>query len=589
MKINITKLWEKYHKLPQIYKRILCILLCITVLGVSIGFYNGGDSEEITYREAIVEYGTLVVGIEESGTVDIGTVEQTFELDMSALKRVETSNSGSSNSTGGFGGGMSGGGMSGSAMSGGFGGPSGSGNQGNASSGGNMFNQMFNMGSGNTTSQGEDTQLEIAEVMVSVGQEVRVGDVLYVLVEEGVTELTEELESNVTKAKADLDALKADQKLSKATAENTYNTNLSYGTYASVEKSSTLSNLEKAVLEKQEALATATENVTKYEEKLAQAEYDLSLAKEVLDNSIWARDNASNGIVAIGSAYKQAKDAQDTYDALEKERDQAKSNLNQAKANLINCKTALAAAERELETGKYSAQETYDLRMLAYENSKETYDITLAYLEDDLAEQEEIYAEASEKWEEFSSHIKGTEIVAKYNGVITEVSLAKGDTLSTGSSMVTLYDMDEVSMTVALEEEDMTYIEVGGSANISFTAYPDEIYKATVSEISDASEDNDGSTTYDVTVTIKGDVSGLFQGMTGDITFVTKESEEVTYVSNRAIIREGTKSYVKLKDTNGNVKKTEVTTGFSDGVNVEILDGLKEGDVVIIESKVNQR
>ncbi len=584
MKIKVNEMWKYFYKLPKKDKCTLGVLLCVVIFVATIGIYNGDGSEETTYREAIVEYGTLVVGIEESGTVDIGTVEQTFELDMSALKRVETSNSGSSNSTGGFGNGMSG-----DAMPGGFGGPSGGMTSGGASSGGNMFNQMFNMGSGNTTSQGEDTQLEIAEVMVSVGEEVRVGDVLYVLVEEGVTELTEELESNVSKAKADLDALLADQRLSKATAENTYNTSVSYGTYASVEQSSTLSSLQKAVLEKQEDLNIARENVSKYEQKLTQAEYDLSLAKEVLDNSIWARDHASGGIVAISSAYIQAKDAQDTYDSLEKERDQAESNLKQAKANLTECETALAKAERELETGRYSAQETYELRMLAYENSKEAYDITLAYLEDDLAEQEEIYAEASEKWEEFSSHIKGTEIVAKYNGVITEVSLAKGDALSTGSSMVTLYDMDDVSMTVSLEEDDMTHIEVGGSANISFTAYPDEIYKATVSEISDASEDNSGSTTYDVTVTMKGDVSGLFQGMTGDITFITKESEEVTYVSNRAIIREGTKSYVKLKDTNGNVKKAEVTTGFSDGINVEILDGLKEGDVVIIESKVNQR
>ncbi len=71
--------------------------------------------------------------------------------------------------------------------------------------------------------------------------------------------------------------------------------------------------------------------------------------------------------------------------------------------------------------------------------------------------------------------------------------------------------------------------------------------------------------------------------MTGDLTFITKETEEVTYVSNRAIFREGTRSYVKMYDESGNIVEKEVTTGFSDGENVEIISGLSEGDVVLIE------
>ena len=61
----------------------------------------------------------------------------------------------------------------------------------------------------------------------------------------------------------------------------------------------------------------------------------------------------------------------------------------------------------------------------------------------------------------------------------------------------------------------------------------------------------------------------------------------MTYVSNRAIIRENGKSYVKKKEADGSISKQEVTTGFSDGVNVEIKEGLSEGDTVLIESKVS--
>ena len=71
------------------------------------------------------------------------------------------------------------------------------------------------------------------------------------------------------------------------------------------------------------------------------------------------------------------------------------------------------------------------------------------------------------------------------------------------------------------------------------------------------------------------------------MTFITKETETVVYVSNRAVSREYGKSYVKKKEADGSITRQEIITGFSDGVNVEIKEGLSEGDTVLIESKVS--
>ena len=581
---------KKFLAISEKYKLLALGLVCVIVL-IGACSATTGKKEDVTYRETTVEYGSLVVGIEESGAVDIGTVEQTFELDMSALQRVETSNSSGGGMSGGFGGaggGMSGGG--GAGMSGGVGGASGGMSGGGSAGGGmDMFSQMFNMsGSSATTTSGSSTSLlEIAEVCVSVGQQVEEGDVLYRLESSGVEELASDLEGNVTKAAADLNALIADQELSKVTAENTYQTSIAYGSYAATEKNSTISSLQQTVTEKEKALATAQENVNTFKAQLEQAQYDYNLTDENLRNCTWSLEHVDKEDVFLFTYYfGLVEEATALADSVEQSLEKIESNLEQAEKNVETCKNELAKAQRNLANGKLTAQETYELRMLAYNNAQETYDITLAYLEDDLTEQQEIYSEAQEKWDEFSSHIDGTEVRAKYRGVITSVDLAVGDSLTTGATIVTLYDISEVSMTVTLDEEDMVDIAEGGLANISFTAYPDDIYKAVISEISDASSDSSGNTTYDVTVILQGDVSGLFQGMTGSITFITKEMEEVMYVSNRAITRNGTKSYVKVKDEKGNVKTQEVVTGFSDGVNVEIVEGLEVGDVVLIESKV---
>ena len=169
-----------------------------------------GKEEETTYREIKAEYGSLVVGITESGSVDIGTVEQTFELDMSALTRVSTENSSSQGSS------MPGG------MSGGMGSMPG-GSSPSMGGGVDMFTQVFGMvGQNNTAAaQDNDSPLTIEEVCVEVGQQVEVGDTLYILEESGVADLTEELSGNVELAKKDLDVLLADQELSKQTAEIT--------------------------------------------------------------------------------------------------------------------------------------------------------------------------------------------------------------------------------------------------------------------------------------------------------------------------------------------------------------------------------
>lgn len=193
------------------------------------------------------------------------------------------------------------------------------------------------------------------------------------------------------------------------------------------------------------------------------------------------------------------------------------------------------------------------------------------------------------KLAEFDSFVQNNSIFSEYSGVVTEILLAEGDTLSGGSSLVVLNNQETVTMDVALSEDDYNAIDKTGTVNIVFTAYPNEIFSGKITDVSDAEYDNNsGSLYYTVTVTIQGEVSGLYEGMTGDVTFVTKERKQVCYVSNRAVIREGTKSYVKVRDNDENILKQEITTGFSDGINVEIIAGLSEGDIVLIESKVGE-
>ena len=84
--IGSWKSWSKRRKLTT----GVCGVCVIAVVAGAIGL-SGGSDTEVIYKETTVKYGTLVKGVTESGSVDIGTVDQTFDLDMSALQRTDTS------------------------------------------------------------------------------------------------------------------------------------------------------------------------------------------------------------------------------------------------------------------------------------------------------------------------------------------------------------------------------------------------------------------------------------------------------------------------------------------------------------------
>lgn len=558
-------------------KKVFCAaclgaLLSIMAVTVWLSLFSLKDNSAVVYRETAVEYGSLVVGVSESGSVDIGTTEQVFELDLSRLQRAETGNTSGSDNGGAT-----------------FLPDGGGGQRGGASL--DMFNQMFNMASSSGSSSLDTVgELKVAEVCVSVGQQVSAGDVLYLLESESVEEIKTELESNVEKAKADLDAVYADKELSARQAEYTYETAKEYGNYAAEEYNNTILSLQSAVDEAQTALSSAQNLLESYRMQLTETTADYEAAKQVLENCLWSRE-ATDKYDSPGEYvlyYDMAKQAETTAESLEQKKEQLEQNVEQAEKNVESYTGRLSEAKRSLAAGKLEATQTLSLKKLAYSTAQETYDVTMAYLEDSATEQEEIYADAAATWEEFSSHIRDDAVCATDSGVITSVNLEEGDVISTNDTLVTLYDMNEVTVTVSVDEDDMTDIAMGSAANVNFTAYPDTVFEAEVTEISDASTDSNGNVTMDVTITLKGDVSGLFQGMTGEIVFITKEQREVLYVSNRAIIRDGKKSLVKVKDEKGKIKTKEIKTGFSDGVNVEIIEGLSEGDVVLIESKVSE-
>lgn len=553
-------------------KLLAAVLITAAVIGISTVFLflmrRSDSDEEIVYRETKVEYGSLTVGITEEAAVEIGMLEQTFDLDISAL--VDSDSASDSQSTAG-------------GMQGGFGGM---GNGGSVS--------MMSFGTFRTDSPYSQSQaLEVAGVMVAVGQEIKEGDLLYTLTTESVNEIRNTLSEDINDTKADYEALQIEQEESRTQAQQGYDTYVTNGKYAQFIYENDIKTYQDAV---DKAVEDVNDKQNTYNEKLlelAELQQEYEEAKEFLreaqgavsENYAGRHENAYYYTVYLNTrdtAQKLADQFEDDMESLNEEIEQLLLDIQTAVRTMNQCQI-------DYEKAKLDLGKTQDTDAYYASKASEWYSIQTASLDNELSSAKKSYDASVEKLAEFDHYVQNNGILSEYSGVVTEVKLSEGDTLSGGSSLVTLNDQENVTMDVSLGEDDYNAVDKDGAVNIVFTAYPDEIYSGRITAVSDAEYDSStGTVYYTVTVTVQGEVSGLYEEMTGSVTFVTKEMKQVCYVSNRAIFREGTRSYVKVRDNNGNIVKQEVITGFSDGINVEITAGLSEGDTVLIESKVGE-
>ena len=534
----------------------------IAILGIAattgVLIWKNGQTSEVTYRETTVEYGNLTVGITEDSTVNIGTVSQTFDLDISALVSSDSSSSSSTSQNDSMGG---------------------------------MGMQMFSFGGDTYTSQSQE--MVIDSVHITVGQEIQAGDVLYTLTEDSVEEIRTQLEEDVEDTLADYQALTVEQQQSYLTAKQGYDTYVTNGSLAELTYNKELQDLQDKVDEAADTLEEKQNQVNENLEKLVELQEELTSAKKDLKDAEAAvsenHDNRYNDPYYY-TVYLSTRDmAQTIVDEIEDDIESLTDENETLLTEIGEATRSWNEACRNLESEKLTAQQTLETDQYYASVSSEWYSIQTTSLDNEKQSAYASYESAVKKLDEFNSYIVGNDVIAEYSGVVTEVPLEEGDGVTRNTSLVTLYDASDVTMEITVSEDDYKAIDQDGEVNITYTAYPDVVYNGVISEVSDAAYDSSsGEVYYTITVTVQGDVSGLYEGMTGDVTCVTKETKEVTYVSNRAIFRDGTRSYVKDRDENGSIVEKDVTTGFSDGVNVEITEGLSQGDTVLIESKVTE-
>ncbi len=392
---------------------------------------------------------------------------------------------------------------------------------------------------GMTTSaqSSSSASLYVEEVYVSVGQEVSEGDAILKLTDDSVEDYRSTLESAVEEASASVSEAELSAAKQKLEASYSYEMSVTEGSVAEEEYETTLAELQEAVDEAQQAVDDSASLIYYYQAQI------------------------SNGI----DFSEDLASEQENYEKL--------------------C-TKLKSAQNTYTTKAIEAKKTYEEALLAASNADSQYSVDVSGVDDEISDAQEALEEAQEALEEFEEFVGDGIIYAEYTGTIMEVGYSAGDTISSSTSVAVFADDTSVTMEVSVSQEDISDISIGDAVNIELNAYEDREFEGEVYSMDTSVSSGSSTVSYSVVVVFTGDISGVYTDMTGNVTFIQKQVEDVLYVSNKAIINDGTVSYVKVKDSDGNIEQVQVITGFSDGVNVEIQSGLEEGETVLIESKV---
>ena len=390
------------------------------------------------------------------------------------------------------------------------------------------------------------TELYVEESYLSAGDEVDAGAKVFKILEDTLNEAKQELADKVTETDLayrqglidyENNLLEAESTYKKASIEADYAQTVYDQAVADAKK--TVDDLEKQVEEARELLEEyqKSEGEDYYRsyyqvDELYAAYYEhfnlLMSFYEKWDietlNDLYGKSGSGNSeklsvynlldelVTEEGEAYQTA------LKNYEKAKAQAKAGLKKAESNLTDLEAQLVTAQTEYETSLISSKADYEVSLAESENAELVYETSKQSLEETLEGLKEDKEEAEENQKSFLEALSDGYFYTEKAGTVV-VSAVSADSYLSGDTLVIAYSNPEtVTITAQVDQADIAGIEIGEEAYVMISGYGN--YEGNVTMLNPVTQaDSRTSVTYQVTVTLSGDVSDLTSNLTAYVYF----------------------------------------------------------------------
>ena len=458
--------------------------------------------------------------------------------------------------------------------------------------------QLYDLDISTDSSDDEDDEdeeenekyLKVEEVYAAVGQRVKEGDKVYQFTQESIDSVRKALTYEKTEKQIALAQVQTQYEIGVLEAELSRNETLLDTSLAQTVYDTTIARLSNDMSAKSLEIQQLLKDIYQLQCDLTDEDYleEKSNILEAYEDAIKGVDDASEDFVTnrveAADTFLSAKTAYENFfnqfDESNKQITDKIEEVHEIEKEILYNQTLLEkellAANQELAASNVNgsiADVKYESSLTSYENAR-----SKAQRELD---------EAAEKLDAFEAFIGDGTVYAEGSGIVTEVGYEEGDYLMNTGTLIAFAKAEDMTVSVDVAQEDVVTMKVGDSVNLSFSAYDGEAYNGIIESITTTATSRSSATiSYPVVISILGDTSKLYGGMTADVAFVTEEAADISYVLRKAIVEEDGKSCLYIK-SGENYVLTPVTTGFTNGEYIEVKDGIQEGGCYYIKTLAN--
>lgn len=231
---------------------------------------------------------------------------------------------------------------------------------------------------------------------------------------------------------------------------------------------------------------------------------------------------------------------------------------------------ARAAASREQAEQNFQRNESVYQRNIV---SREAYDKTKYELET-----------ARAAYDVAQLNLREAEIKAPIDGVVSQRYIKTGNQITVGAQAFRITRLDRLQANIYVPERDIHKLAPQQRATVTVDAWPDKRFGAQLLRINPVVDA--GSGTVKVTLAMDAGQRELKPGMFSRVEILYDRREQALLVPRDAVLSEDAAQSVFVISKDRALRRA-VRTGYSDGEHVEITDGLKAGDQVVVTGQAN--
>lgn len=179
-------------------------------------------------------------------------------------------------------------------------------------------------------------------------------------------------------------------------------------------------------------------------------------------------------------------------------------------------------------------------------------------------------------------NLDGTSIVAPITGTVMSIDTTVGDTVNSGTTVITVANLDQPYLEIYLDESDWANIQVGYETEVTFDILPDKTFSGKVTEVDPGLYASGNTNVVKALVEIDNvsDALKLPLGTSASVDVIGGRADNAVLVPIEALHETDPGQYAVFVVENGKPKLKVVEVGIQDLLYAEIKSGLNPGDVV---------